>query len=192
MKGTMRKLVYYVASTIDGYMAGPDGQFDFYLFEGDHQRALMAELPETLPAHARAPLGIADAPNQRFDTVVMGRATYEVGLAVGVTSPYPHLRQYVVSRTLTSPDPDVKVVADADELVRSLKREDGLDIWLCGGGRLANHLLPAIDELIVKLNPVVAGSGIPLFAGEFQPTRFRMASARPFESGLIQVTYARV
>ncbi|MEU4098439.1 dihydrofolate reductase family protein [Streptomyces sp. NPDC026673] len=189
----MRKLTYFVASTIDGFVAGPGGEYDFLAAEGDHMETVVAEYPETLPVHARGPLGIADAPNRRFDTVLMGRATYEVGLPYGMTSPYPHLRQYVVSGSMTaSPDPAVELVSD-DPLgfVRQLKRRDGAGIWLCGGGRLAASLRPEIDELVVKLNPVVAGAGVPLFAGGFAPQAYDVAEARTYKSGVLMVRYAR-
>ncbi|MEH0938485.1 dihydrofolate reductase family protein [Micromonospora psammae] len=185
-----RKLVYYVASTLDGYIAGPEGQYDSFLHEGDHMSALAAELPETIPVHLREHFGLVDSPNRRFDTVVMGRGTYEPTLSVGTTSSYPHLRQYVVSRSLTIDDPTVRVVAENPVgLVRQLKQEDGTDIWLCGGGHLAGQLLGEIDELIIKRHPIVAGAGIPLFTGRYQPTRFTPAAIREFDSGVTVLTY---
>ncbi|MGS2616818.1 dihydrofolate reductase family protein [Micromonospora sp. LZ34] len=184
-----RRLVYYVASSLDGYIAGPEGQYDSFLHEGDHMAALAAEFPETIPVHLREHFGLVGAPNGRFDTVVMGRGTYEPTLSVGTTSSYPHLRQYVVSRSLTIDDPTVQVVAqDPIGLVRRLKREDGADIWLCGGGQLAGRLLGEIDTLIIKRHPIVAGAGIPLFAGKYHPTRFTLASTRQFDSGVTLLT----
>lgn len=189
----MRRLTYFVASTIDGFVAGPEGEYDFLAAVGDDMETVLAEYPETLPAQARGPLGIADAPNRRFDTVLMGRATYEVGLPFGLTSPYPHLRQYVVSGGMTaSPDPAVELVSgDPLEFVRGLKQRDGAGIWLCGGGRLAASLRPEIDELVVKLNPVVAGAGVPLFAGGFAPQAYDVTEVRTHKSGVLMVTYAR-
>ena len=70
-----------------------------FSFEGPQVPDLLDELPETIPGHLRAPLGIGTG-SRRFDTVLMGRATYEAGRAAGVTSPHPHLRQLVVSTTL--------------------------------------------------------------------------------------------
>jgi dihydrofolate reductase len=162
----MRELTYYVASTVDGFIADPDGAFDAFLAEGEHLADLFAEFPETVPGHLRDAVGVRGE-NRAFDAVLMGRGTYDVGLALGVTSPYPHLRQYVFSRSLpASPDPAVTLVAgDAVAAVRSLKREPGRGIWLCGGGDLAAQLLPEIDQLILKVNPVLLGAGIPLFAG---------------------------
>jgi dihydrofolate reductase len=189
----MRKLTYYVATSLDGFIAGPGGQFDFFGFEGDLAATILADFPETLPAPARAALGVAGVANQRFDTVVMGRGTYEPGLAAGLTSPYPQLRQYVFSRTLAGTDPAVEVVAgDPVGFVRKLKQQGGLGIWLCGGGKLAGVLRDEIDELIIKINPVVLGAGIPLFDADFRPEQVRLAETRPFATGAIMATYVRI
>ncbi|CAM5493407.1 deaminase [Streptomyces avidinii] len=194
----MRKLVYYVAVSIDGYIAGPGGEFDFYP-RGDEKQAAAyaawtnARYPETVPTFMRAAHGLADAPNQRFDTVLMGLGSYRPGLRAGFTSPYAHLRQYVVSSTL-APDTDPAVtVVDKDPLalVRDLKQEEGQDIWLCGGGLLAGALLPEIDELIIKSYPVVAGSGIPAFHGEFSPTLFKVTDRTSFDNDVTITWFAR-
>jgi dihydrofolate reductase len=181
----MRKLTYFIACTVDGFIARGDGSFDFFPMTGEHIPHIVAEYPETIPGHLRDALGVR-AGNAHFDTVLMGRHTYEAGLAIGVTSPYAHLRQYVVSHTMpASPSPDVQLVAaDPMDLVRSLKRESGLDIWLCGGARLAGALYDAIDELIVKVNPVVLGAGIGLFAGVRGPTRLELTDHRTFAGGV--------
>ncbi|MGJ5820256.1 dihydrofolate reductase family protein [Paludibaculum fermentans] len=159
-----RHLVYYVACTLDSFIASIDGSFDCFLFQGEHCPDLFKDYPETFPAHIRPALGISDQA-RRFDTVLMGRNTYEVGLREGITNPYAPLRQYVFSRSMTSsPDPAVHLhPKDPLALVRRLKAEDGKDIWLCGGSKLASALAPEIDELILKINPVLLGSGIPLF-----------------------------
>jgi dihydrofolate reductase len=189
----MRKLVYYVASTIDGFIAGPDGAFDFFPFEADLAEFIRTEYPETLPTALRAPLGIDDDPNRVFDTLVMGRGTYDPALKEGVTSPYAHLKQYVFSRSVPgAPEPEVEIVTgDPAELVRRLKREEGRHIWLCGGGHLAGQLLPEIDELVIKLSPVIAGTGIPLVSRGFDPTRFTLTGATPLPSGVVILRYTR-
>jgi dihydrofolate reductase len=191
----MRKLVYLIAVTLDGFIAGPDGQFDFLGFEGDSAAAILADWPETMPTHARGPLGLEGVANQRFDTVLMGRGTYEPGLAIGVTSPYRHLEQFVFSTTLAEDlDPTVTFVrgdTDPAALVRDLKRRDGLDLWLCGGGSLAAQVIDEIDELILKVNPVAIGSGVPLFAGPFRPVPWRRTDVRAFDTGVSIVTYQR-
>jgi dihydrofolate reductase len=183
-------LTYFVATSIDGFIAAPDGSADFFAPAQDVLDWIVSDHPDTIPTHVRPSMGLG-AGNTRFDTVVMGRGTYAPALEIGVTSPYGHLDQYVVSRTLTaSPDADVTVIA-ADPLdeVRRLKEQPGKGIWLAGGGQLAGVLLPAIDELVLKIYPVVAGSGIPLFATGFGPVSSRLTSSRSFDSGTIVATY---
>ncbi|MEH0938696.1 dihydrofolate reductase family protein [Micromonospora psammae] len=185
----MRKLVYYVASTLDGFIAAPDGSADFLPLEEDVRAYLTATWPQTFPTFTHARFGI-DRPQGRFDAVVMGRATYDPALKIGV-SPYAHLRQYVFSRSLAPADhPDVEIVdGDPVAFVRELKQRDGEDIWLCGGGQLAGQLLPEVDELVLKVNPFVVGSGVPLAAREFDPRRFRLVETRPFDSGVVVLRY---
>lgn len=187
----MRALTYYVAATLDGYIAGPEGEFDFFPFEGGLMEAVLADYPETMPVHARGPLGLTDVPNRRFDTVVMGRGTYEPALKAGITSPYSHLEQYVVSSALRVEDPDVQVVSDPVALVRELKLRDGMGIWLAGGGKLAAALRDEIDELVIKRNPIVIGSGISLFEGPFTPTPFVPAWSRELDGGVRIEGYTR-
>ena len=180
----MRSLVYFVACTVDGYIARHDGSFDFFGFEGPHVQDLLDEFPEMIPGHLRDAMGVRE-PNRRFDTVLMGRRTYEVGLPLGVTSPYPHLRQIVVSSTMTEPpDPAVELIrGDVVERVRALKAEPGADVWLCGAAGLAATLATEIDELILKVNPIVLGSGIPLFAGQIGPRPLAVTEHRTYPNG---------
>ncbi|MFF0487514.1 dihydrofolate reductase family protein [Nocardia sp. NPDC004068] len=192
----MRKLTYYVASTIDGFIATEDGSVDFFPVGGDHGPAITALYPETLPTKVRESLGV-DKPGSTFDTVLMGRKTHDFGVRTGTSSPYSHLRQLVVSTTLPeSPDPDVELIAsDPLDRVRELKREKGLGIWLCGGGELAQVLLPEIDQVFLKLYPIVLGHGRALFgAGPKlpEPTRFRVLTSRVFEDGVAFVKYSRI
>ncbi len=188
----MRKLVYFVAATIDGFIAAPDRSADFFGVEPDVAAHLATHWPQTLPTFTHAQFGI-DRPTGRFDALVMGRATYDPALEIGVTSPYAHLKQYVFSRTLPpAPDPEVEIVSgDPVGFVQDLKRQAGGDIWLCGGGQLAGQLLPEVDELVVKLNPLVAGSGVPLAARDFDPRRFTLTEARPLASGVVVLHYTR-
>jgi dihydrofolate reductase len=193
----MRKLVYYVGTSIDGYIAGPGGEFDFFTAaDPDRTAEVVAwigeEYPETLPTAARTALGLDDRAHRRFDTVVSGLATYRIGVDAGVPSPYAHLRQYVVSRSLReAPDPAVTIAKDPIALVGELKQETGADIWLCGGGTLAGALLPEIDELIVKTYPVLAGAGVPMIGGGFDPTPFAVTDRRSFPGGVGVTWFSR-
>ncbi|MEU3492934.1 dihydrofolate reductase [Kitasatospora cineracea] len=188
----MRKLVYYVAVSVDGFIAGPSGEFDFYPGAPDMAQHQLDEYPETIPVQGRPQLGLTGTPNKHFDTVLMGLGAYRPGLDAGIPSPYPHLEQYVVSSTLPGvDDPAVHLVrADPLGLVRELKQRPGSgDLWLCGGGRLAAELLPEIDELVFKRYPVVAGGGIPAFAGPLRPRPFAPVETLTFSHGGTVTTY---
>jgi dihydrofolate reductase len=186
----MRELVYYVAVSIDGYIADPDGGFDAFLAEGDHAAVIFGEYGDALPAHAHAALG-TEPPRTLFDTVIMGWNTLTPALDAGIRSPYPHLRQIVASRRVRELDPAIELTGDPLSTVHSLKNEEGLGIWLCGGGELAGALLPAIDRLVLKRNPVVFGSGVPLFGNApYEPRSFTPTSTRPFESGVVIEEYS--
>ncbi|UFS96491.1 dihydrofolate reductase family protein [Nocardia huaxiensis] len=192
----MRKLTYYVAATIDGFIATEDGSVDFFPVGGDHGPAIIAQYPETLPTKVREALGV-DKPSHTFDTVVMGRKTHDFGVRTGTSSPYSHLRQYVVSTTLPDrPAPDVQLISENPlERVRELKREKGLGIWLCGGGELAQTLLPEIDQVFLKLYPIVLGKGRPLFGESSrlpEAARFRVLTSRVFEDGVAFLKYSRI
>ncbi|NIZ91651.1 dihydrofolate reductase family protein [Kineococcus rubinsiae] len=172
----MRRLTYYVGVTLDGYVAAPDGSSDVFPVDESVLAFIAAEFPETLPTHVREQLGVTAA-GTRFDTVLVGRATYEPALRAGITSPYAHLDQHVVSTTLPPREEAGLHVGGGDPvaLVRRLKQEPGAGIWLAGGGRLAGALLAEIDELVLKRYPVVLGAGIPVIAAaRAAPQPFRV------------------
>ncbi|GAA1055027.1 deaminase [Agromyces luteolus] len=189
----MRQLIYYISLSIDGFIAGPDDEVDFFPGSDEYMTWMVGDYGDALPGAFREKFGIADVAPSRFDTIVMGRRTYDPALQVGVTSPYPHLRQYVVSRSLERPDPAVTVVADdVVATVRALKAEDStLDIYLAGGGRLAGQLLDEIDGLVIKRYPVVAGAGLPAFGPDFAPTQFSLDAVRSFDGGNLVEWYSR-
>ncbi|WP_030162263.1 dihydrofolate reductase family protein [Glycomyces sp. NRRL B-16210] len=189
----MRELTYYVGVSIDGYIAGPGGEFDRLPIEPDVTAAMSEVRPETVPTAFRELMGLEGAPNRSYDTVLMGRGSYEPALKEGITSPYAHLRQYVFSKSL-SPEESAGVTlvgADPLDFVRGLKAQEGLGIWLCGGGKLAAALAPEIDEIVLKRYPVVFGGGISMFDGPYEPRSFVLAENRTFDSGAAVQTYRK-
>ncbi|MFF4189128.1 dihydrofolate reductase family protein [Streptomyces sp. NPDC001691] len=191
----MRKLSYFVGMSLDGFIAGPGHETQFLMDQMspayfDH---LKTHWPETMATAGRRHFGFDDAENTHYDTVLMGRATYGLGLKEGIGNPYAHLTTYVFSRSLTqSPDPAVELVAsDPVATVRGLKRRDGLGIWLCGGGDLAGQLAEEIDELVIKTYPVLAGDGIRVVRGAFEPRRFALTDTRSFDNGAVVSKYTR-
>jgi dihydrofolate reductase len=174
-KVTMRKLKYHVASTLDGFIAHEDHTIEGFVAEGEHVTDYLESL------------------RNDYDIVLMGRRTYEFGFQFGVTSPYPWMKQYVLSRTMErSPDPDVELVSESIiEVVRELKEGTGKDIYLCGGAALATTLFAEdlIDEIIVKLNPIVFGTGIRLFSGEIKQRELELVYSKVYGSGVVLLHY---
>ena len=174
----MRPLVYDVAISVDGFIAGPDHDLSPYLYEGDHVPAYMARLSQ-------------------YDATLMGRHTYTAGYAFGLEPgqrAYPHMEHYVFSRTLELPaDSPVRLLRDDPVgFTRDLKASEGGTIYLCGGGSLAGQLLSAglIDTLILKINPVALGGGTPLFGAQPAPANMRLIDTHVYDSGVTLVRYA--
>jgi len=191
----MRELTYYVAVSLDGYIAGPNGEFDTFLAEGDHMEPIWQRYRGTAPTRLAEAVGfsVADGP---FDTVLMGWNTYAVGLPDHhLPNPYEHLRQIVFSRSHEAPAGSGGVrFTDSDpvETVRALKQEEGKGIWLCGGGALAAVLADEIDQLALKINPVMLGDGVPLFGPRaYAPQPWQRTGTQAFGSGVILAEYAR-
>jgi dihydrofolate reductase len=165
----MRKLVYHVATTVDGFIADLRHEVGCFLHEGDHVVDYVAAL-------------------KAYDTIVMGRRTYEFGVRLGVTDPYPWADTYVCSRTVTA-EADLRVTITDEEpatLINRLKEREGTAIYLAGGGELAQSLFDAglIDELILKVNPVVLGSGVPLAPRLASPKALRLRSTKVHAGGV--------
>lgn len=182
----MRELVYFVATTLDGRIAAPDGDFAAFPVVGDHLEMIKQEWTDTLPAPALTHFGLR-ADNSRFSTVLMGWNTYAAGLPA-VVDPYPHLEQIVFSRTRGAGDVPAGVrITDQDpvEVVRELRDAAGSDLWLCGGGQLASALIDEIDRLVLKVNPLVFGSGVPLFDAGHDPRAFELVGSTSYRSGVV-------
>lgn len=168
----MRKLILFIASSLDGYIAGPDGAMDWLFHDQDY-------------GYTAFYAGI--------DTVIMGRKTDELSLSFG-EHPYPGTSAYVFSRTPREPDAHARFVAgDVTGFVRGLKAERGRSIWLVGGGELVCECLAAdlIDEFVGSVHPVVLGAGVPLFPTGCPRRELSLRSVERYSSGLVQLTYAR-
>ncbi|MEU5049549.1 dihydrofolate reductase family protein [Streptomyces sp. NPDC021096] len=192
----MRKLTYFVACSIDGFIGDPSGDASsMYQFVNEEfLEFLKTEYPETISAEGRKMLGLEDLDSRQFDTVIQGRGSYQLALDANLTSPYGHLREYVATRSLEE-SPDANVTLIADDLVgaiRELKAEDSeLGIWLCGGSQLAGELIDEVDELVIKTYPQVYGSGMPMFGSHFAVTDFTLESVRSFDNGVLVRKYVR-
>jgi len=140
-----KRLRYQVAVSLDGFIAGPNGEYDWIVMD---------------------PSIDFNALYKQFDTVVMGRKTYELAAAQGGHGSMSGLEVVAFSRTLPPATyPGVRVTSDDPrDVVAALKKKPGRDIWLFGGGILFRSLLDAglVDTVEVAVMPVMLGSGIPL------------------------------
>jgi dihydrofolate reductase len=171
----MRKVVFGGANSLDNYFARKDDAVDWLMWSD--------EVSEFLADYWK-----------RFDTIVMGRRTYEVALRMGSGSgAYPGMKNYVFSRTMKkTPAPGVELVSeDAGEFVRRLKAQEGKDICVMGGGLLARSLFEAdlIDEVGFNIHPVLLGSGIPIFHEMDHQIDLELLDCKTLKNGCVLVTY---
>ncbi|MFP2929526.1 dihydrofolate reductase family protein [Pyxidicoccus sp. 3LG] len=176
----MKKLKYHIAASIDGFIAHEDDTYGAFLQErlvkdSEHVTDYIASFAT-------------------YDTALMGRRTYELGLKQGVADPYPSMVPYVFTRTLKeSPSPRVKLVSEnALGVVRGLKEQEGKDIYLCGGCELASQLLDAglVDEVLIKMSPLLLGSGIPLASKLRGFKSLELLSTKVYKNGVLLLRYA--
>ena len=180
----MRKVKYFVANSLDNFIARPDGAVDWLFTKGDYgMREFFASI----------------------DTMLMGRKTYEIALSLqpkrksgskkkkGGSMFSASVRNYVFSRTMKeAPDENVSIISeDACEFVRNLKSEAGKDIWLMGGGELARSLFAEnlVDEIGLNIHPVLIGSGIPLFPDIGHQIDLELTGHKVHSNGCVQVSY---
>ena len=168
----MRQLRYSVAASLDGFIAGPKGEFDWIVMDPEIDFAAMYA-------------GVSG--------LVMGRRSYDVSLAFSGAEAPPPIPTYVYSRTLPEGDRNgVTFARDAVSHVRALKQVDGKPLWLWGGGELFRELAAAglVDGVEVAVIPVLLGEGIPLLAGPARRLSLKLRAHRLYTtSGIMFLEY---
>jgi len=170
----MRKVKLFVANSLDGHIARPDGGVDWLFTDGDYgMRAFFKSV----------------------DTALLGRKTYDWALAHGgAPDAFKGMTYYVFSRSRRQRKAagGVRFVSgDVRSFVESLRRAGGKDIWLMGGGELTESFLRErlIDELILTVHPVLLGAGLPLFRGVYPQTDLKLLKCKTYKTGLVQLSY---
>jgi dihydrofolate reductase len=170
----MRKVTFGGAISLDNFIARKDGSYDWILSSKEANK-IMADYWNTI------------------DTIVMGRGTYEVAARMGAGGGHSGIKTYVFSRTMTKPN--TKRVSflseDAADFVQRLKKEDGKDICVMGGGLLAKSLFEAdlIDEIGFNIHPLLLGSGVPLFHEMSRQIDLELKECQQFSNGCVYLSY---
>lgn len=165
----------YIAQSLDGYIARPDGAIDWL-----------------------RPFDSVDYGYETFareiGTIVMGRASYDLARSFG-DWPYPAARSLVItSRPLDDPPPKVtRVGADIARLVAALRASGGKDAWVMGGAMAINAFLEAgaIDRIDLFVVPVLLGQGIPLFTAGRPESALKLVGTQTYDKGLARLSYVR-
>ena len=169
----MRRVIHSAAMSLDGFIAGPQGEYDWIPNEPEIDWNAFME---------------------RFDRVLMGRRSYEAAVAAPGGSALPDLETFVFSHTLRPDEhPSVRVVADdVDRTIAELRSAPGKDIWLFGGGSLFRSLLQRghVDRVEVGLVPVLLGGGIPLLPHPATSVQLRLVDHHVYSTtGTVLLTY---
>ena len=168
------KITYYVAASLDGFIARANGSVDW-----------LEQINQSGDDY-----GYADYYNS-VDALVMGRVTYEQVLGSG-DWPYPDKPTFILtSHSLATDHNDVKLVATINQLIDKLNQSEYNHIWLVGGGKTASTFLQAgiLDELIVSYIPIALGSGIPLFSAPAVEAEIEIIGSDDHPGGVVQITY---
>lgn len=173
----MKKIIYYVASSLDGYIAGENDDISKFILQGEGVEKYKSDLAN-------------------FGTVIMGRKTYEFGFQYGLVPgqpAYPNMEHHIFSNSLKIDNLSefVKIEKLSISKVNEIRQNAKTDIYLCGGGEFAGWLLEngLIDQLKLKLNPIVLGSGTKLFGSSTASESWELTSTESFTDGLQILTY---
>jgi dihydrofolate reductase len=168
----MRKVILGLAVSLDSFIEGPNGEYDWCFTDQDYGLSKLFK---------------------RVDTVFVGRKTYEMSLEMeGDGAGFPKFKEYIFSTTLDKVKEGATLIkGDIKAEVEKIKKEEGKDIWLFGGAGLTSSLmnLGLVDELSLAVHPILLGSGKPLFNNIKDRIHLTLVDAKTYSTGLVSLTY---
>jgi dihydrofolate reductase len=170
----MRKVILSLAVSLDGYIEGPNGEYDWCFTDQDY--------------------GMSDF-FKRIDSIFYGRKSYELTLTMNESEMpgFPKLTEYVFSTSLNEVKPGaILIKGNMEEEVNRIKNEPGKDIWLFGGASLTSSMLNSrlIDEISLSIHPILLGSGKSLFSNINNRIELSLTDSKTYSSGLVILTYS--
>jgi len=172
-----RKVIVYIAMSIDGYIARPDGDLDWLsAVEVAGEDYGYGEFIKTV------------------DTVILGRKTYDKILSLGTPFWHSGKQCYVITRTAKPTEGDINFyTGDIPALLEQIRKQPGKNIFVDGGAQIVNECMKhqLVDEFIISIIPVFLGSGIVLFNEGRPEMKMKLAGSKSFPSGLLQLHYTR-
>ncbi|MDP4173519.1 MAG: dihydrofolate reductase family protein [Bacteroidota bacterium] len=169
----MRKVVLFIADSLDGFIARKNDQIDWLFTDGDYGYKAFYE---------------------SIDTVLMGRKTFQKIIEMGGEYHYSDKINYIFTHNedIALKDDYMHVVSkNISHFINEIKRSPGMNIWLVGGGEVVKYFLNEnlLDEIILSIHPKILGDGIPLFPSPLRETDLILKDVLKFESGLVQLHY---
>ena len=172
-----RKVISFVATSLDGYIAKPDGDISFLsIVEKEGEDYGYADFIKTI------------------DTIIVGRKTYDKILNIGFE--YPNDKDvYIISRTVKPDHGRIKYYSGSlTNLITELRNKKGRNIFCDGGSEIINELLKdnLVDEFVISIIPIILGDGISLFKSKRPQLSLKLLDCQKFDSGLVQLHYAKI
>jgi len=166
----MRKIVLGLAVSLDGFIEGPNGEYDWCFTDQDYGMTAFFK---------------------RADSIFIGRKSYDVLMASDGSGMFPKMKYYVFSNSLKEVKDGIVISGDIEKQVNKIKNEEGKDIWLFGGAELTSTLLNLglVDLLWLSVHPILLGSGKPLFSGIEGRIKLNLQESKTYDTGLVSLTY---
>ena len=166
----MRKIILNLCTSLDAFIEGPNGEFDWCFTDQDYSMTAFLE---------------------RIDTIFFGRKSYEL-LMKTFPNGFSDKKKVVFSTTMSKNNENITIISEnIEQEVQKILQDEGKDIWLFGGASLTTEMLNLnlVDELMIALHPIILGGGMPLFMNIKNRKKLKLLDTKIFSTGLVQLFY---